>query len=586
MPVFTERQRMILAALRSRGGWVPGRELSELTGTSRRTLQNDIKNINLSSGNSLIRSNNRLGYCLDGAIPEIEAPRTVVPQGQYSTSKALLLVLLFEAGYLHIEELADRLFVSRSTVNAHLAQARRIVARNREARLVVSPRRGLWIEAGEETKRLLCAKLMNEDLDYGAMLRMPQMTELSQLEQKLQSFLPQILLRDGILISGQAFQDFTRFLAISITRSRLGMGMPDTGGEKCTSHFICELSREVRQRVGYSFSRPERELIRERVHELNLLVKGPVNDGKILRAISDFEREVREQSGIPLQFSADLRRNLGDHLKRMCRRILSRHNNVGQYTREVFAAYPLTVHLIKTCLEPGLGLKIPDAEMGYLAMYIGCAMEELQQKVGILMVSDANAAALYSVCRKIRNLDRETVGEIQVLPRYAYEQDPDRYLAQNRVYLTTEPALSLGTADFLSLSVFPTEAQLEQVRTAVEQRARDQRREQQEQMKKRYPCERQPGGRRFYEQVVAPRLEGGDPRMTAVTVGNSLLCVVEHEAQGLSQLQCFAVEEPVHYHGKRITALLYAAYRGDLDPLPFFAYLRAILQEKEPPKCP
>lgn len=586
MPVFTERQRMILAALRSRGGWVPGSELSELTGTSRRTLQNDIKNINLSSGISLIRSNNRLGYCLNEVIPEIEAPRTVVPQGQYSASKALLLVLLFEAGYLHIEELADRLFVSRSTVNAHLAQARRIVARNREARLVVSPRRGLWIEAGEETKRLLCAKLMNEDLDYGAMLRMPQITELSYLEQKLRAFLPQILLRDGILISGQAFQDFTRFLAISITRSRLGMVMPDTGGEKCASHFICELSREVKQQLGYEFSQPERELIRERVHELNLLAKGPVNDSKILCAITAFERAVREQSGIPLQISADLRRNLGDHLKRMCRRIHSQHNNIGQYTREMFATYPLTVHLIKTCLEPSLGVKIPDAEMGYLVMYIGCAIEELQQKVGILVVSDANAAALYNMRRKIRNLDRETVGEIEVLPRYAYEQEPERYLERNQVYLTTEPTLSLGTADFLPLSVFPTEVQLEQVRTAVELRARDQRQERQERMKKRYPCERQPGGRRFYEQVIAPRLQEGSPAMSAVTIGNNLLCVVEHEAQGISQLQRFAMEEPIHYHGKRITALLYAAYRGDVEPLPFFSYLRSILQQRESPKCP
>lgn len=584
MPVFTDRQRGILAMLCSCGGWVAGRDLAEATGTSRRTLQSDIKSINLTAGRLLIRSNNRLGYCLSGNMPEVAAPRAVVPQGRYSTSKALLLVLLFESDYLHIEELADRLFVSRSTVNAHLAQARRIVARNREAQLVVSPRRGLWIEAQEDTKRLLCAKLMNEDLDYAAMLRMPQMEELSHLEKELQGLLPQILLNEKILISGQAFQYLTRFLAISITRSRLGMGMPEIPEEPASSSFICELSRQVQQHVGYLFSAAERQLIRERVHELNLIAKRHVRDGEILHILAGFEKAVQEQCGLPLHFRPELRRNLGDHIKRMQRRILSRHNNIGQYTQEMFTQYPLTVHLIKTCLEPLMGLEIPDAEVGYLVMYVACAMEELWKKVNVLLVSDASAAVLYTIQQKIRSRDKGQIGRIEVLPCYAYEQDRQRYLARNQIHLTTEPDLSLEATDFLSLSAFPSDIQLEQVRRAIENQSERQRREQQAYMARAYPVVTNPGGCRFYEQQLLPRLTNGQRNLSAVTVGNNLLCVVEHESGGACELQYFTMEQAVHYKGKRITGLLYAAYRGHEDPLVFFAYVRSVLQKKQPLK--
>lgn len=576
MPVFTDRQRVILATLRNCGGWVTGRDLAESAGTSRRTLQTDIKSINLTAGHLLIRSNNRLGYCLSDEIPEIATLQTVVPQGQYSTAKALLLVLLFEPDYLHIEELADRLFISRSTVNAHLAQARRIVARNREARLVVSPRRGLWIDAREDTKRLLCAKLMNEDLDYAALLQMP---ELSQLEKELQQTLPRIFLTEKILISGQAFQYFTRFLAISITRSRLGMVMPEAPEVRVLPPFLRELNRQIGLRTGYQFSAAERELIRQRIHELNLIDKYPVRDKEVLRVLSGFEKTVQQQLGIPLHFRPELRRNLGDHLKRMCRRILSRHNNVGQYTKEMFTAYPLAVHLIKTCLEPLLGMEIPDAEMDRLVMYVASAMEELGKKVDILLVSDASPAVLYTIQQKIRRMDEGQIGRIEVLPRYAYEEDRQRYLDRNRIYLTTEPALSLQAPDFLVLSVFPSAIQLNQVRRAIEAQSQQQRQERQDAMARSSPVKKESGGCAFYEQELLPRLGAGQRNLSAVTVGDSLLCAVEHGSGGGCELRYFTMEAPLYYRGKRITSLLYAAYRGGEEPMPFFAYLRAILRK-------
>ena len=97
-------------------------------------------------------------------------------------------------------------------------------------------------------------------------------------------------------------------------------------------------------------------------------------------------------TGIEVRFGGGLQKNLADHIKRMRRRILAEHNNVGHYTKELFASYPLEVHLIKTCLEPALFLRIPDAELGYVVLYVAAALQPFRERVKVLFVSNASVA--------------------------------------------------------------------------------------------------------------------------------------------------------------------------------------------------
>lgn len=577
MAEFTSRQKMILANLSSQGDWLSGTEIAASLGVCKRTLQNDVKAINRAAKEPLILANNRLGYKLaeGAAIPAFGERKERVMHGKNSTPRSILILLLFTSRHLYIEEIADKLYLSRTTVNVNLAQARRIAARNREAALIVSARNGLWVEACEETKRLMCAKIMYEDLDYAAMLQMPQLAALPKIEKSIQNILPPILVRNHIIVTGQAFQDFVRFIAIGILRSQLGMRMDAPQEEKRPSVVVQELAARIEAELGYTLDPAEKALIRARCHELNVISKQPSQDSESLRTIRAFEKNVQKMTGLPLRLTSGVQKNMADHIKRMRRRILAGHYNYGQYTKEIFAGYPLETHLIKTCLQPAMGLDIPDAELGYVVLYAAAALRAFREKVDVLLVSDASVSILYTTRRHIEQMNAETLGRVETIPRYVFELDPAQYLQRCAVHLTTEPDLALGSPDFLSISAFPSEQQLEYIRRVIANQSQAQRRTRQALMQAAYPAAVEPDAAVTRAQLAA--LAGRD--ISAKTVGGSLLCVTRIDHSGRNELRLLQLRETLRYEGKNINMILYASYGGQYGILDFFDRAAQVLQE-------
>lgn len=577
MAEFTNRQKVILATLTSQANWISGSEISEMLGVCKKTLQNDIKAINRATREPLILTNNRLGYRLNPQveIPEFEEQRVIAPRDRYSTPKAILILLLFETKHLHIEEIAEKLYLSRTSINVNLAQAKRIASRNRGAQLIVSARNGLWIDACEESKRLMCAKLMNEDLDYPAMLQMPQLAELPKLQNSIQTILPEILVRNHIIITGQAFQDFVRFISIGILRSQLGMRVDTVEPEKRTAVVVQELTNRIYAELGYMLDPAEQALIRTRSHELNLIIKQPSQDSESVRTIRAFEKNVLRATGLHLQFTGTLQRNLADHLKRMRRRIMAERNNVGHYTKELFASYPLEVHLVKTGLEPAMGLEIPDAELGYVVLYVAAAIQELRSKVDVLLVSNASASILYTTKHHLKQRNAEIIGKIEAVPQYVYEQDPAHYLQNYAVHLTTEPDLALESPDFLSISIFPTDRQLEFVRSVISNCYASRKKERQHAMEIAYPALQEFETAQALPKLLSLRAQGASIR----SVGVNLLCVTQLKHSSVNTLRFLTLPEAVHYEGKNITMILYANYGGQGSILAFFDRVAQLLQE-------
>lgn len=577
MDKYSNRQKMVIANLRGQHGWLSGAELSAAIGVCKKTLQNDIKDINATSKKPLIIANNRLGYRLnpDCNIPVFESEKVCAPAGRYSTPKAILILLLFSNVHPHIEEIADKLYLSRTTINTNLPQAKRIASRNKGSKLVVSPRGGLWVEADEETKRLMCAKLMNEDLDYASMLQMPQLTDLARIESSIHILLPEILVRNRIVITGQAYQDFVRFISICILRSKLGMTMADSEFDYKSSVLVDEICQRVYNEVGYKFTDEEKKLIREHCHELNLVVKKSSQDAESIRAIKAFERNIYRMTGIEVRFGGGLQKNLADHIKRMRRRILAEHNNVGHYTKELFASYPLEVHLIKTCLEPALFLRIPDAELGYVVLYVAAALQPFRERVKVLFVSNASVAILYTTRERIVQMNTELVGTVETIPQYVYELNADKYLKEYPVHLTTEPALAMQSSDFVSISVFPSNQQLEQIRRLITAQSDSIKTARKTLMRQKHPKNIEK-----ISSVSEEQLQMADKRVISVkTVGKNLLCITRIVANGESSIEIYELQERIRYSGKNIDTIIFASCCVEDNILDFFDRVAEVLQE-------
>ena len=74
--MFTKRETRLLAILLGMKDWLPGKILAQMLTISSRTLQNEVAFINTilkkQFSNTLIASNNRLGYRLEGNRDQIK----------------------------------------------------------------------------------------------------------------------------------------------------------------------------------------------------------------------------------------------------------------------------------------------------------------------------------------------------------------------------------------------------------------------------------------------------------------------------------------------------------------------------------
>ena len=402
--MYTDRQLKIIAVLKSADGWMSGSLLRENIGVSSRTLQMDIKAINeKQSGEPLIQSNNRLGYLLKNKIA-LEQEQKSYGQENYVHSKQIITLLLFEKEYTSIGTISERLFFSRSSVTSDLSQVKRIISRTPGANLLVSGQYGLKIQASENVKRIMCMKTMQSRQDYHMLFSEEEMEQFAENQKKLQAVLAEVFTRNQFIVSGEAYHDFARYLAVCMMRSQMGFPVTEEedGTTEMPGRLSTELVDEIEKVCTYRFKEKEKQNVEARLKELNMVCKETDIQLDMLQKLEVFIQRVQEETGLKLQVERDLLEVLSDHVSRMELRIQNGRNNIGNHTKEMAKRYPLEMHLLRTCLSPVLNTEIPDAEMGYLVLYFASAIERNRRKPDILFISDQSASSIYNVQNKLK----------------------------------------------------------------------------------------------------------------------------------------------------------------------------------------
>lgn len=589
--MLTERQLRIIAYLSSTNGWIGGNDLAKVTGVSKRTIQSDIKNINLNIGKyTQILSNSRLGYLLEDPegimeqlIMDRNPKRALNPESIYGRNKQVLTILLFEKDYISIGAIADRLFLSRSSVNSILPQLKRVIARNSKARQEIASNKGIRITASESVKRFICMKTLDEKVDYGTLLGIEDFDRFYEYEEYLSGLIAELFQKNHFIVTGDAYKDFVKYIAISIFRSNHGF-LVEVPDKVLKIHSLTEaIGKRIQTDLGYVLTEAERQYLEMRIHELNLIEKQPVKDQEIVGVLDDFERKVKAETGCAFVINEDLKRTMADHIIRMKRRISEGHHNFGKDTRELFLHYPLEVHLLKTCLCPMLGMEVPEAELGYLVLYVAAAIDECRWRPRVILVSDTGAGNLYYLKKKLLSYIGEKVKEIQTVPAYLFFQNQKKYLTPDLILMTTERGLAIQNKKFWMVDVFPVPEQLELIRHKMLILESENQEEKRKEMDQLYFYEEFAGNEEQKNTVLDVLLKTAgidleEPTVSIESIGENLLCIAAHLQSGQSIIRGFSMSSPISYQGKQITKVLIASYGGSEDIISFFDYYREILQ--------
>lgn len=580
--MYTDRQLKIIAVLKSADGWMSGSLLRENIGVSSRTLQMDIKAINeKQSGEPLIQSNNRLGYFLKNKIA-LEQEQKSYGQENYVHSKQIITLLLFEKEYTSIGTISERLFLSRSSVTSDLPQVKRIISRTPGANLLVSGQYGLKIQASENVKRIMCMKTMQSRQDYHMLFSEEEMEQFAINQKKIQAVLAEIFTRNQFIVSGEAYHDFARYLAVCMMRSRMGFLV--TEGEdssNCPGRLAMELVEEIEKVCGNHFQEMEMQNVEARLKELNMVCKETDIQLDMLQKLEVFIQRVQEETGLKLQVERELLEVLSDHVSRMELRIQNGRNNIGNHTKEMAKRYPLEMHLLRTCLSPVLNTEIPDAEMGYLVLYFASAIERNRRKPDILFISDQSASSIYNVQNKLKGFLGERISEITVIPEYLFEQRKERYCRNYQLRITSEKELVLKDASFTYLDLFADNEQIMRLGRNVDKLENNYWKETEEKLRKKYGTK---DSLYLIEEVadfddLKKRIgyEYPEQKVSKETIGSSRLSMIDHEQDGRNKIYRIYLKKPFPYGGKQITEVIAAHYGGEGDMIEFFDYVKELL---------
>ena len=580
--MYTDRQLKIIAVLKSADGWMSGSLLRENIGVSSRTLQMDIKAINeKQSGEPLIQSNNRLGYLLKNEIA-LEQEQKSYGQENYVHSKQIITLLLFEKEYTSIGTISERLFLSRSSVTSDLPQVKRIISRTPGANLLVSGQYGLKIQASENVKRIMCMKTMQSRQDYHMLFSEEEMEQFAINQKKIQAVLAEIFTRNQFIVSGEAYHDFARYLAVCMMRSRMGFLV--TEGEdssNCPGRLAMELVEEIEKVCGYHFQEMGMQNVEARLKELNMVCKETDIQLDMLQKLEVFIQRVQEETGLKLQVERELLEVLSDHVSRMELRIQNGRNNIGNHTKEMAKRYPLEMHLLRTCLSPVLNTEIPDAEMGYLVLYFASAIERNRRKPDILFISDQSASSIYNVQNKLKGFLGERISEVTVIPEYLFEQRKERYCRNYQLRITSEKELVLKDASFTYLDLFADNEQIMRLGRNVDKLENNYWKETEEKLRKKYGTK---DSLYLIEEVadfddLKKRIgyEYPEQKVSKETIGSSRLSMIDHEQDGRNKIYRIYLKKPFPYGGKQITEVIAAHYGGEGDMIEFFDYVKELL---------
>ncbi|MCC5895469.1 MAG: transcription antiterminator [Alkalibacterium sp.] len=390
-----------------------GNDLANTLEVSSRTIREDIKSLNdhLHGQGAAIQSKRGTGYSLvvtDTALfhtflnelIETDDAQEAMPTTPDSRIYYMLKRLLLSEGYIKLDDLADEMHVSKSTLQTDLKALRSIFEKHN---LIIDskPGHGMTLCGTELNKRFAMSEyLFNRNSTSPDLVWMDQLAHIVNLSnEKLNDVWMALLdqLRDNqVTLSDIAINNL--FVHISIAYKRIVEGhhvdlIPqeikdiETKKEFKVAQTIIS---EIEQTLDVTF--PKVEIIYIAIHLLGTKLihekqfqdqdVHQIMDASITTLTDKMLEAVESKYALGIKEDKELKLGLALHLKPAINRYKFKMNIRNPMLEAIKHNYPLAFEagiIASLVLDEELGVSIDENEVAYLALHIGAAIE--RQKV-------------------------------------------------------------------------------------------------------------------------------------------------------------------------------------------------------------
>lgn len=482
--MLTKRQNMIMTIMNNQKDWIVGKDLAKLLNVSDRTIRNDIAAINEFYADTMIESNIRKGYRIQGEKVKrfIEETKKEIPETG-EERRWLILKTLVEHNQVNIYQLADQMCISEFSLENDMNKIRKLLD-NYQGLKVIRQSNMLQLSGGEREKRHLYEELISYKISGN----------LWNLNKVAENFMRFDLLKVKELLK-DIFEEFHyQMNEVRIPTLLIHVGVILERNFAC--HFLkedeeqqgkygreeYEISRHFFEKIGARLSLQvrEAEICDFAIYLEHGKRKGYCEEEQLQGLASDLVQhiivEIREHFDI--DFSEDCEFRLGLEVYTVS--LLKRHyaNVEIDHTclEEVKRKYPLIFEMgVWVCkiMEEHLNIIISENEISFIALHLGSAYERanLRRKYRCLLICPHNQTVKDLCIQKIVNRFQDRMEIVGCMSYFEESLIREKNLD---LILTTQPvahALDIETTEISMFfahtdeaAVFQTLNRLDQIR--------------------------------------------------------------------------------------------------------------------------
>lgn len=369
--------------------------LSQEIGCSTKTIQNEIKEVNKELKNCEIVSIRGIGYKIEGNIDDIDIKNSDLydyDRVEYIIKKIINLSST-DKDTIKLEDLADSMYVSLSTVKNDLKEVKKIL---NEYNLKISSKhkQGICIEGSEED---IIKFIINYSNKVDNSLNIKDFLNNNIIENlfSIKKILLDTLSYENMILTDNEFKNIVNYISIYLSRNNTNQ-----------SDFIKEYIKKYKSKKEKPISEDEQLLIR--------------------KAIKEFCRDLNIATSINLSHDKVFEECLFNHISNLYKRADLGINQYEITAGEIKLKYPFAFELgkiAKKTIEKNLNMEISEDEVENIALHIGGALERIDKRdekkvYRTIIVCTSGVGTSMLIKSKLENIFKGKLEIIKVIPSY------------------------------------------------------------------------------------------------------------------------------------------------------------------------
>lgn len=395
MTNINQRASQIIKILLNSKNPVSSLALSQEIGCSTKTIQSEIKSLNKEIKNGKILSIRGVGYKLEGDFSKLNLNDIYyndIDRVHYIL-KTMLNISYKIDNAIRLEELADKMHVSVSTVKNDLKEVKKIL-KSYDIEILTKHKQGIYIEQDEEKIIKFILKLChnnNNDLSINDFLNDKIKDNLFILKNEVLKELN----NEKLILSDIEFKNITNYIFIYLSRN------------DNNKNFI-------------------KNYINKYKNKRNKVINNSSNREAIINSINEFCENLKLATSIDIRNDEIFKDFLYNHIDSLYKKIHLGIENNDTNNLEIKIKYPYAFELAKIAkrtVENNLNIKISEHEISNIAIHIVGALQRAsyidKKKVfNTIIVCTSGIGTSMLIKSKLENIFKEKLKIVKVIPAY------------------------------------------------------------------------------------------------------------------------------------------------------------------------